>query len=217
MRKLLLTAALVATPAMAQMKSPPSLFGITINEPLAVSECSADPERVKNYYKFKSKYPRDYVTSYPYSIAKESPCYKRINAKAGSSQPLEDEGVSIDFPAGKSPSVAKFGTVSAYVMEGKVQRVYFQTYGLSSQEDVFAQLKAKFGEPSSNKMVGWQNGFGAKYDAINAEWLLGGGLAVTFIGFDTSRDGGVVYLDTEYARKKTEEGFKALRNSGTQM
>ncbi|MCB4861987.1 hypothetical protein K7W03_20555 [Sphingobium sp. PNB] len=217
MKQLLWSVALLAAPAMAQTKPNPSLFGITVMEPLTVPECTAEPERLQRYNKYKSKQPFGMMSPYPYSIAKDGPCYKRINAKAGTPQAVEDEAVWIDFPAGKSPSAAKYGTVSAYVFEGRVQRVFFQTYGISSQDDVFAQLKAKFGEPSSNKLVGWQNGFGAKYDAINAEWLLGGGLAVTFVGFDTSRDGGAVYLDTEAARKKMAEGFKALRNSGTQM
>lgn len=217
MKYALLIAAMVSTSVEAQERLVPSIYGITINEPIPLAECGADAKAVERYRKAKAKNPDMAFLRYPYGVNRTGPCYKRAEGKAGSDLPLVDEGLSIDFPMSSLPEGAKWDGVWATIIDGKVQGVGFMTYGLTSQEVVFNQLQGKFGPPTVNKIVAKQNGFGAKFSSIEAGWSFDDGIMASFEGTGFRTDYGNVRIQTAEARRRSEESLRKIAGQSTPM
>lgn len=60
--------------------------------------------------------------------------------------------------------------VSAIVDSGVVAFVTIQTGGVSNQDDVMAELRSKFGEPTKFQKIEAQNRMGARYIVDRAVW-----------------------------------------------
>jgi hypothetical protein len=54
--------------------------------------------------------------------------------------------------------------------EGKIAIISFSTFGLRFQETELRELIEKFGYPTFREYIDLQNGFGAKFKAIHAQW-----------------------------------------------
>lgn len=217
MKRILLLAALIAspTPSMAQDKPIPSLFGITIMQPISVPECAFDPKAVEKYRKAVAKFPT-LGLHFPYDINRSAPCYKRRDQFAGMTEGPANESLTIHFPMSAPPEGAKWDSVYATIIDGKVQGIGFMTYGLSSQSLVMDQLRGKFGEPTTNKVVAKQNGYGAKFDSIEAAWSLTGGTMLFFESTGMRTDYGIVSLRTPTAQQQYLDSMKKL-TGGTAM
>lgn len=209
-------AVLLSTVAMAADAQSPTIFGITLMQPMPLPECSSKPEAVRKFRKAYEKYQNKITLWFPYEAAKTGPCYERMTAKAGTDAPLFDEGISVDFPMSQLPDGAKWDGVSATIIDGKVQGVTFLTYGYNSQTLVLDQLKAKFGEPTIFKPVKKQNGYGATFESIEAVWSPGNGITITFEGTLSRTDVGLVQVQTQAARNRLKASLEPL-DSGTPM
>lgn len=216
MKQLILIAAFLASSSVTQDKPALSIFGMTIMQPISLPECAADVKAVDKYRKAKAKYPGMPFLHYPYDVNRVGPCYKRDDKFAGNTTPPVDENLTIDFPMSALPEGAKWDSVYAVIIEGKVQSIGFMTYGMDSQGLVMDQLRGKFGEPMTNKIVSKQNGYGAKFESIEASWNFGSGVMLVFEGTGLRTDYGTVTLQTAAARQKYLESMKKL-TSGTPM
>lgn len=204
-----------SVPSLAQDKPIPPLFGMTIMQPISVPECASDPKAVEKYRKAVVKYPT-LGLRFPYGINRSGPCYKRRDQFAGTAELPANESLTIDFPMSALPEGAKWDSVYATIIDGKVQGIGFMTYGLSNQSVLLDQLRGKFGEPTTNKVVSKQNGYGAKFESIEAEWSLPGGAMLFFEGTGMRTDYGTVSLRTPTAQQQYLDSMKKLTN-GTPM
>lgn len=205
----------LSTSAIAQDRPIPALYGLTLLQPISLPECAADAKAVEKYRKAAAKYP-SLSLHYPYGVNKSGPCYKRDDRHAGAPNQPQNESVRIDFPMSALPEGASWDSVYATIIDGKVQAIGFNTYGLVSQQLVFDQLKGKFGTPDTNDIVTKQNGYGTKFDSIKAGWSLGDGVIASFEGTGLRTDYGIFSLSTETARAREAEHLKKL-TSGTAM
>lgn len=168
MNRLLFGLALVATPASATQ--PSSIFGIELGKPLSLPDCSATMAAGMKLYD----------------------TLQRVECREDA-HPDRAEGVTwsrVQFPPDRAPLIAKWTYVNAYMIGGTVEGIEFPTAGISSQDVVLAQLKEKFGQPTTITTTLAQNAMGASFRVYEARWQ-SAALTVTFHGaldtFDKGR------------------------------
>lgn len=188
----------------------PSVFGIQMMTPISIPECQFSSIALKHPEAFRG----DSVVE-PYDYSTKVICYKRIGSRAGSSGPLINEALNVEYPFEQQPQLATY--VSAEILDGKVQGVIFSTDGVSTQDLVLSSLEEKFGKPESLTTREKQNGFGAKFDVVNASWKLQNDVSVTFEGAASRLDAGVVSILSPAARAQEEQKRKQLLDSGTPL
>lgn len=105
-----------------------------------------------------------------YEAPSAGSCYKRLHTSVLGT-PLGTEKIHIEF-AGSERLAGSAGVgVVAQLIGGRVAYIRFNTRGLDWQQEDLATFTAKFGKPETVKTLPLQNGFGAKYQAIEATWL----------------------------------------------
>lgn len=188
-----------ALQATAQTNSPDSsVFGIPLAVPITVPECARDKDR--------------------YEIFPKNVCYKRwtvytYNKKYDSKNPApplgNGESLMISFPYAEKPSIMSGSDMMATVLDGKIEGVGFNTYGISSDDEALEKLSAKYGEPKSLIKNKVQNRMGASYDAFVAFWEFPD-LFVTFESVATSLDSGLVNISTKKGKEYRDAALKEL-------
>lgn len=168
MKYLVVALGLLSVPAMAS--EPASVFGIEFGKPLTLPECS-------------------------YQMGGGMKLYDTLQ-RAECQEPARPDraaGVTwapVNFPPDSAPTIAKWTYINAYMLNGIVEGIEFPTAGVSSQDIVLAQLKQKFGPPSTQSSRRAQNAMGATFQVIEAEWH-SGTITVSFHGaldqFDKGR------------------------------
>lgn len=157
MRALLLAGLLMVGNAVAQ-QAPDTVFGMELNAPISIPEC---------------QFNRDSRTYTPQAGS----CYKRDQVRntrgklVDAEGPLGDERVEIYFAYKNRPAIAS-GKIWGVLKGGKLMSLGTRTGGISTQAQDLEQLKEKYGEPTRFEAQSLQNGAGAKFEGLLAEWEL---------------------------------------------
>lgn len=175
-----------------------TVFGLTVGGKLSIAEC----ERTK----------------YGYNYSK-TVCFERFSKYVSgvdvySTEPINNENIVVKFPFSDSPRIVKGSSVSAIILDGKLEGVSFATSGISDADDVLTTLKEKYGKPLSYIPRKVQNRMGASFDAFIAGWTFDN-LDVSFFSVMTTLDSGEVIIDTKkggaWRKKQMEELTKDKR------
>jgi hypothetical protein len=153
---------------------PESVFGLILGEPLALPDCESSVVAGVKFYE---------------PVAKAT-CVEEAKPLAGYGQPVR----RVNFNPKQAPPYMKHWRVFPLETDGKLIGVHFLTPGVSAQEVVFDALKAKYGKPSSVQRIAVQNGFGAVFESLEAEWLLPS-VQVKFYGTVGKISTGEVFID----------------------
>jgi hypothetical protein len=145
--------AVLLVAAVAPAKRRAELFGLELGAPVALPEC---PVRL-------------IVSNLPASLDRSAvaePCVYKA--------PGSDDQLQLHFKLQNIPPY--FGT-SGFVLlrmhDGRLASIYVPTNGIKSQDELFAQLRAKFGKPVDLKITTEQNMMGAKFRVVRATWKVG--------------------------------------------
>jgi hypothetical protein len=98
------------------------------------------------------------------------------------------------------------GKVYANVLADTIEGVWVSTDGLHSQDNLFAQLQAKFGAPSSVNRSEIQTMMGVKATKITARWVSSNGVTVDFNGMNDRIDEGSIYVNTKAGQAALADG-----------
>jgi hypothetical protein len=170
---------LLATSAPAQKKEAnANVFGFHLGEKLSIPECAWHYAGESYFYA-----QNDLVS-----------CFERSVKDPKS--PMTNERISIRFSVDKQPQIVFGSGILAWIAEGKIESVCFDTRGLSDQNQILSALKEKYGRPSSTSEIKKQNTFGATFDSHFAVWKFAN-LTVIFQGTTDRVDGGLVNIDTK--------------------
>jgi hypothetical protein len=104
------------------------------------------------------------------------------------------------FAAGGAPRISSARYFTVKIADRALQEIAITTKGLSVQEDAFKQLSDKFGKPELFNVAHLQNGFGAKFDRIEAQWRAGT-MTIRFFGMLDKVDIGLIEASTAAATK----------------
>jgi len=177
-----------------------TVYGIEIGAPFRMAECAY----VWSGYLKQYQSPRE-------------PCLQAM-------YPIEDvpikgasPDVQVHFPVNDLPRAlapAKF--ITPLVIGEKLALLTIPTDGIDSQAQIYADLTAKYGKPSSRWASTLQNGFGAKYVAVLARWELPG-LRVEFVGAANRIDTGVIRIGTPAGHREAARQEKAAARSGPRL
>lgn len=179
-------------------REPISVFGIQMQAPLAIPECP-----ISDFY-------RRHGGSMKYDRPKEGACYERFVEPRRSATPPMEETITIKWPLLEGPEMAKTGQLTARLVQGRVERVWFTTRGAASQPADLLALSQRFGEPDSFQETPVQNAFGASFVAVSALWKKGD-LTIQFSGIDGRVDTGSVI----FASPLGEASMRAALGRGT--
>lgn len=158
-----------------------SLYGIELGKALAIPECKSSLVSAGEGFCFKAE---------ANTVANLLP-----------PAPHEMREFSIHFEKEHRPSISRFESFNVQVADGVVQEIGVLTNGLGSQAEALKQLTEKFGKPDRLDVVQVQNSFGAKFDAVHADWGTVGGNMVQLIGTLSKLDNGVIVATTPLAQK----------------
>lgn len=151
-----------------------SLLGLTIGKPLTFADCSRTAGR--------------------------QPC-----TKPGAAVPVpETQNTQIYLSPTGLPDFLQFQWFIGLVIKGRLESLSIFTTGPQSQNVVMEQLKAKFGEPATAKIIEAQNAYGAKFPYIDATWHLGT-TDVRFRGVSSDLKSGTINVISSVARAKLIE------------
>lgn len=205
MRKTLLAGTilgLLATGVSAQSKAAEqSVFGLSLGEKLAMPECPHETKGGVNLYIDTSA-----VAAFDGRTLSKQTCFEHWDT-ALVGQPARTEKVGIEFPEGESPSIA--AKVSALVIDGLLESVFFSTAGFSTQDQVLVALRKKYGTPTKTSETKKQNALGAVFSSHFAVWKFAN-LTVEFRGTTDQIDDGLVNIDT---KKGTDYRSSLLKKS----
>lgn len=204
--------AVLAAAVGAKAQEPPMLFGIAFNQPLAMPECEW---KTREKLRFSRKEPKTMENYYTSMWPKEGNCYKRPMNKVGSTEPLNNETVSIEFPLSKQPTLGNY--VAGHVVGGRLQRLWLTTGGISTQERDLQLLKEKFGQPATLLTPKQQNRMGATFDTIEAEWKLPGDITATYGSAVGKITEGTFIVATPAGQASYQQAMDAILNRGTQL
>lgn len=152
------------------------IYGIRIGEKIKYSECPAT-EMLSKWMKKKSRHNYEF----PYSYSISAPCYQRYSNPMSSDQIINEE-ITMIYP--NSISVGKNG-FKVYIRQGVVDLIEIETKGMETQAADYDNLIKKFGRPSKENIIDLQNGFGAKFQSVNALWTLS--------------NNGIIYFSSRFA------------------
>jgi hypothetical protein len=129
------------------------------------------------------------------------PCGDSLSVPAGApfcgwaldpAEPYGESGHQV-IPAKPMPTWADVYPIYVYTRAGTVAAIEVKTAGAETQSTAFAELKAKFGKPTTLTSQSKQNAFGVKVDAIEASWGRDDGV-VRFSGVDGRFDEGSIWV-----------------------
>lgn len=164
MRALVVVGFLMVGAAAAQ-QAPDTVLGMELRAPLTIPECGVEG---------MLKVPKSPETG---------ACYVRDNVRNAKGKfvaptgPLADGSVEIRFAFKNRPSIVS-GKVRGSLRGGNLASVVVYTGGMASQEADLKMLVEKYGEPTRINRPSYQNGYGAKFEGMEAEWELPSGTFV---------------------------------------
>lgn len=138
------------------------VFGLQIGAELSLPEC----EQIK------------IGKAFTYSESQQHWCYERIN---GTGMPLPNEAIVIKFPLNEWPRIVSGLSLVGQLIDGRLEGIGFNTFGLRDAADVLQKLTDKYGSPSSSERYEVQNRLGAKFTTVRAIWNFSN-LVVAFSG-----------------------------------
>jgi hypothetical protein len=201
----MITVLLTTLVAAQAAPSPTSIFGISIGEPLSLSECipATDPAK---YHTDKSAYKGNFYYKFPVA----APCFERLAQQGQGNSPV-NEIVNVQFPLKERLAAAADNAVVVQLLHGKVEFIRFNTKGRIFQDEDLATFSAKFGKPTSAKPVALQNGYGAEFEALIAIWKITPTVTATYSSFAGSISGkyGSFSIGTEQGKAALEAPIKA--------
>jgi hypothetical protein len=112
--------------------------------------------------------------------------------------------LGVHFADGQRPVWVHFGFFSVDATDGTVGKIEVFTQGIEVQELVMAELTAKFGKPTASKIDHEQNGYGARFDVIQAIWKRADG-EVSFVGAIDSETGDITVKSNAYIAEEQRE------------
>lgn len=181
------------TAATQSKEAATTVFGMHLGEKLSLPEC----KRLKQPPSQPLSGYEDYPVGYP-----SMHCFERSDAATTKPDaPLGTTTVSVFFPVGEEPQIGGFGVlfISGWVIEGNLETVDIRTFGVDCQDGALAQLKEKYGEPSSLREENKQNRMGAVFTAHVADWQFTN-LTVSFHGIDEELNEGHILIMTNKGR-----------------
>lgn len=131
-------------------------------------------------------FPPSSLPSYEHPT--EAPCFKRLS-KAALGTPMGTEKIHVAFPYGVRLAGNEGYFLALQMIAGKVSYIRFSTRGRYWQSEDLATFTAKFGDPRNIEPLHLQNGFGARYEAIKATWMLPNGIKATYASWATESSG----------------------------
>lgn len=96
-------------------------------------------------------------------------------------------------------------------MVGKIEDVTLETQGVDRQQEIYELLAAKWGQPTSTNVERLQNGFGARYDSVEAFWALQG-ISIQYIGM-LNHEQGLIIFRSDASNAQMRERDKKLRGA----
>ncbi|WP_157071685.1 hypothetical protein [Steroidobacter denitrificans] len=168
MRAIVLAGLVMVGTGQAQQTSSDTIFGLELNAPITLSECE------------KTKILGDYVYR---SIVHDGMCYERSykfkkTKRMYREGPLVDEQIVVKFAHKNRPPIGNGYSFTAILKGGNLISVFTRTDGIGSQTQDLALLDQKFGTPTRLERLSLQNGAGAKFEGLIAEWELPSGTYV---------------------------------------
>ena len=101
-------------------------------------------------------------------------CFARVDAATAKwSDPLGTIRVLIFFSESDRPQIVlPIRSVSAQVIDGKLESIRIDTCGIDCQDEALSVLTEKYGKPDALKEENKQNAFGALYTSHQVNWTL---------------------------------------------
>ena len=107
------------------------VFGLTFGKPLAIPECERDTSEIRLF---------------DYKAASETTCFKTAKS-------YEMDDIYIDFPFKQRPRIIRRSVLqrdlNCILVGGKLERIWFETYGSRDIDLVLAALTTKYGAAGS--------------------------------------------------------------------
>jgi len=126
-----------------------------------------------------------------YDTLPAATCIQDARPLTGYGQPARE----VTFGRGEAPTIAKWGR--AFLLQdssGQVIGIHFLTLGLQTQDVVLAQLKAKYGPPTTITPRTIRTAVGGPFETFDAKWVFED-LIVNFRAADGAIDRGDVTVD----------------------
>ncbi|MCM0083277.1 hypothetical protein L4X63_16955 [Geomonas sp. Red32] len=172
------------------------IFGIDLNSPLRLPECSG--QRIGERF---------------FSDASQKTMCRHPKAHAFEAGQVHE----VSFSSEKQPSFIRGeGTLLVRVIDGKVANVQFGTTGIDSAQEVLGALTKKYGTPTGIDKITVQNRLGAHFDSFKARWDLEH-IHVRFDATYDTLDHGIVEVETPAEKVRTEAKERKEREAAAQM
>lgn len=175
-----------------------TVYGLHLGDKFSVPECQREGGGIP------TEWDKGTPQNYPYLMRTPVFCFKwelldKIPlADIKPNTPVVTDEVKIIFPEDAHPKfLAGFADdfMLGGVIDGNLERVLIYTGGLDHQYYWLAQLKEKYGEPTSLKEVNEENGFGAVFASLVAKWRFTN-LQIKFEGTAGTTDTGSIEIMT---------------------
>jgi hypothetical protein len=175
----------ITVPAVAK-DNPLVILGLTLGQPLNLPECH-----------YSSPVDPHIGKIYDSSASITNKC-------------IEDYGrppyLNLELPMKDTPLIVSNFGATLTIVDNNLVGVSFLTRGVDSQTFVMGKLREKYGAPTRTSHHRVQNGMGAVFDSLTAQWQIGK-VQVTFLGVYDGLDRGIVYVEFPAATaiRKSEE------------
>jgi len=175
--------------------------GIELGQPANLQEC--DKERAFGSIRYKYE-------------PTNTPCWQASIFDQGGKLKLDlgempqNTSIEVNFGRKAIPDGIYFvGKVTT--IAGKIEDVTLETQGIDRQQEVYELLTAKWGQPSSTNVEKLQNGFGARYDSVEAFWALQG-ISIQYVGM-LNHEQGLIIFRSDASNAQMRERDKKLRGA----
>ncbi|HEL7672955.1 TPA: hypothetical protein UL936_001930 [Stenotrophomonas maltophilia] len=181
----------VATPPAPEVtKEPPSktILGLTLSEQVQLEECEKERSHGSIYY---ATFPAN------------APCWKPYFTSGTltmKSQSMPNEGSIAIVVAGSMAPSGIDNVVEAQLVEGRAESIKLETLGTDQQEDILRLLTEKWGKATSSSIENLQNGFGARFEGVEAYWAFDD-FSVHYFGM-LNREKGIILIKSKMLADK---------------
>ena len=108
------------------------------------------------------------------------------------------------FASGQKPRWVRYPFFDVDTTSGVVDEVTILTRGPEAQDLVLLEITEKFGPPTTKSIEHEQNGFGAKFDVINAVWKRADGV-IDFISIVDPETGVITIKSKAFLAREQQE------------